>query len=482
MKKKQVVSGLLSAAMVMNVALVDMGPVQAATQTNLALGCSAVASNVEDDNHSAAKAVDGDLNTWWSTKQNKAKDEHIEVSLDGVKTVKQINIHFEREDAKQNIKKFKVEIKNDKEKYETVYESKNERAKNLEVIKLQTAKKAKAVKVTILDADGGTLNWVNVGIREIEVFENEQKDIVSTKDVNHVKSAEMVASSVEKDSNGKPHPSLVETNANDGKENTRWASDYTEVNKQSLTAKFSNPTSVKHVRVRFHKRDVNPGDSNVEQFKLKYKDINGEEKEAKQVSVSKLGDNRGYATEVDIVLENPIVAQELKISDFVANATEYNNISVVEFEAYSNQQSQKPSENTLDGVIAGLQGGTVAKDAKTFTLPTVPQGFTIKINGADFEQIIAKDGKVQHPLTDKLVKVSFEVSDNKGNSKVTGDYDYTVKGLHEKVNGKNAKPVVIPEIQEWYSDSDKKVSTANLTKVVYNDEKLKPIVDEFVKD
>lgn len=47
MKKKQVVSGLLSAAMIMNVALVDMGPVQAATQMNLALNRPTSASSYE---------------------------------------------------------------------------------------------------------------------------------------------------------------------------------------------------------------------------------------------------------------------------------------------------------------------------------------------------------------------------------------------------------------------------------------------------
>ena len=187
------------------------------------------------------------------------------------------------------------------------------------------------------------------------------------------------------------------------------------------------------------------------------------------------------------IFTEPVCMKKIELSGFdvevsVTGDNGYNNISIEELELYSNQQTQAPTENTLDSVIAGLKGGTVEKDAKTFTLPTVPEGFKIKINGADFEQIIAKDGKVQHPLTDKEVKISFEVSDNKGNSKVTGDYDYIVKGLHETVEGKNTKPVVIPEIQEWYSNSDKKVSTEKLTKVVYNDEKLKPIVDEFVKD
>ena len=111
MKKKQVVSGLLSAAMIMNVALVDMGPVQAATQMNLARGCSVVASNVEDANHGAEKAVDGKMDTWWGTAKDKHLNENIEVTLKKPTKVKQVKVFFERTDSESNIKKFKVELK-----------------------------------------------------------------------------------------------------------------------------------------------------------------------------------------------------------------------------------------------------------------------------------------------------------------------------------------------------------------------------------
>lgn len=484
MKKKQVVSGLLSAAMVMNVALVDMGPVQAATQMNLALNKNVTASSYEKpegqtEKTSPQKAVDGNLDTWWGTEQNKAKDENIEVDLGGVQTVKQINVHFERTDAEQNIKKFKVEIKNEQDKYEKVYENSTERAKQLEKITLPQAKKAKAVKVTVLEADGGTLNWVNVGIREIEVY---SQDIEATENKNHMLTAKSVtASSKEVDKFGADK-------LNDGKygRDNRWASQAHTYQNQWVKAELAKPTMIKEMKVKLFSRDVAPSPSNVKGFNLKYTDLNGAEKTVKVNNVKETGKD-GYKTDLVYTFEEPICATKIELKDFEVEVKDssnngYNNISIEEIELYSNQQTQAPTENTLDSVIAGLKGGTVEKDAKTFTLPTVPQGFTIKINGADFEQIIAKDGKVQHPLTDKLVKVSFEVSDSKGNKKVTGDYDYTVKGLHETVEGKNTKPVVIPEIQEWYSNSDKKVSTEKLTKIVYNDDKLKPIVDEFVKD
>ena len=86
MKKKQVVSGLLATVMIANIALVDMGPVQAAENLNLAKGCNVTASSYEVSDQidtSPAKAVDGDMATRWGTAQNKADNEWIEIDLDG---------------------------------------------------------------------------------------------------------------------------------------------------------------------------------------------------------------------------------------------------------------------------------------------------------------------------------------------------------------------------------------------------------------
>lgn len=44
-------------------------------------------------------------------------------------------------------------------------------------------------------------------------------------------------------------------------------------------------------------------------------------------------------------------------------------------------------------------------------MPAVPEGFTVRINGADLEQIIGADGKIVHPLVDKNVKVSYVVTE-----------------------------------------------------------------------
>ena len=87
-------------------------------------------------------------------------------------------------------------------------------------------------------------------------------------------------------------------------------------------------------------------------------------------------------------------------------------------------------------------------------------------------------------MTDKEVQISFNVTETKtGNVKNTGKIlHFTVEGTKDTTKAKNAKPSVIPEIQEWFSESDQKVSVDTLTEVTYSDDSLKAIVDEFVSD
>lgn len=53
------------------------------------------------------------------------------------------------------------------------------------------------MKVTVLSADGGTMNWVNVGINEISVYSAPKETVLDTADTNHMLGATMTASSNE---------------------------------------------------------------------------------------------------------------------------------------------------------------------------------------------------------------------------------------------------------------------------------------------
>lgn len=89
----------------------------------------------------------------------------------------------------------------------------------------------------------------------------------------------------------------------------------------------------------------------------------------------------------------------------------------------------------------------------------MPDGYTVKFNGADYEQLIAADGTVNHPLVDKTVQVAYVVTDTAtGNTKTTSDIPYVVKGTNQQQEGNNAKPTIIPEIAEWHSTSAAKLA------------------------
>lgn len=441
---------------------------------NLAKNKTIQASSYEVEKTSPSKAVDGDVNTRWGTAQNKAANEWIEVDLGKSTSMKQINLLFERSDEEQNILAYNVEVYNGST-YEQVY-AKETKAKQKEIIVLPESVQGSKVKVTILQADGGPLNWVNVGIAEIEVYEKEVVEAEDRVNVNHISNAVMSASSVEDNL-----VRLQADKANDGDKTTRWASDYETPSSQWLKATFQKPTKIQQFNVYFLNRDVAPNDSNVKTFSIRYTDINGVEHYVlKDYANELLGSDKGYKTNVKITLDEPIVATDVQLCEFNANATSYNNISVAEFEAYSNEIEEDMS---LDDVVDSIQGRDVANTMQTLPMPSVPEGFQVKINGADFEQIVANDGAIVHPLTDKTVRISFEVTEIKtGKSKLTVDKDYVIKGVYEPKVNTNTKPVVIPEIAEWYAMDTTQLSITSLQTITYQDPSLEAIVDEFIAD
>ena len=451
MNKKQGVIGLVATVMIANAAFVDVRPVYAVENLNLAKGCTVNASSYEVDSTSPSKAVDGDIKTRWGTAQNKADNEWIEINLGGEKTVRQVNINFERTDDAQNILGYKIELEENGQ-YKEVYR-KTTKAKQNEIIQLDKDHQATKVKVTVLSADGGTINWKNVGINEIEVYSKIVEKADATPNKNHMANATVTASSSEANT-------LSPDKVKDGstEKANRWASDYeTPTTNIWLNTKFAGLTLVKELKIHFFERDVAPMPSNVKSFDIKYKDKDGVEKLAKSFTNTKKGD--GYNNEVVVKFNEPIEAKELKLCNFVAEAASWNNVSIAEMEVYSNEQTAQKA--TLNSVVSSIesQSKTIEASVNTLGMPAVPEGFTVRINGAYLEQIIVADGKIVHPLVDKNVKVSYLVTETStGKEKKTADVDYVVKGMNEQVTGKNAKPTVIPEIQEWHSNSTEKLS------------------------
>lgn len=508
--KKKVVSCLLAAAMVVSSGAVVPGfffmpeKVQAeendtkAEKENLALKGTAAASEAEADSTSAAKAIDGNKGTHWGTSQNKVTNEWIEVTLEKPTKVSEIKVFWERTGAagnhQNNIKQWKVDVKTMSGEYKNVHQKTDEGTYAPSEQTITLAEDAQevvtAVKITVNKADKGPDNfWSNIGLSEIEIY-GEESDIEAAENKNHVNAAGVTAEASTTEAS-----SLPVSNIKDGNNQTRWASDYSEASKQTVTVTFPKVTLVKELDFDLHTRDVAPMPSNVKSFDLVYTDAQGTEHTVKISNAKSTESGKtGYVTDMRHIFETPVYMKSFKMTNFdlqidIEGQNGYNNISILEVRAYSNDQSETPQGQTLDEVVASIKGTKIAKDVNEFTLPNVPDGFTIESNGADFKQIIGEADKetgklpVVHPMTDKEVQISFNVTETKtGNVKNTGDLAFTVEGTKDTTKAKNAKPSVIPEIQEWFSESDQKVSVDTLTEVTYSDDSLKAIVDEFVSD
>ena len=112
---------------------------------------------------------------------------------------------------------------------------------------------------------------------------------------------------------------------------------------------------------------------------------------------------------------------------------------------------------------------------------TVPSGYTVENNGADFEQIVGDDFTVHQPLTDKEVRLALKVTDPNGSTVISGEHTLVIPGLHGESSG-NEKPQVVPEIAEWYSDSTERFYMTASSRILISSDELQYTGEEFQKD
>lgn len=157
---------------------------------------------------------------------------------------------------------------------------------------------------------------------------------------------------------------------------------------------------------------------------------------------------------------------------------EWDNISMHELEVYGGDL-----EKTLDDWLSEIVVDPVTPETKmlSYDLPTAPEGYEIKYNGTDYEQVIDADGTIYRPICDVTVKASFKISSK------TDPSDYAFKEFDVKVPGSmtaagaNAAPVVLPELREWVGGSGS-FAASTAKRVVYGDASLKAMAQDFADD
>lgn len=101
------------------------------------------------------------------------------------------------------------------------------------------------------------------------------------------------------------------------------------------------------------------------------------------------------------------------------------------------------SAQTAQEIANSLTVTAPAPGATQLEIPSVP-GAQIEILGADYEQLISKDGKISPVLSDTPVLVSFKVTKD-GKTAISKDKTVVLHGQKSL----QPKPQIIPEIQQW---------------------------------
>ena len=258
---------------------------------------------------------------------------------------------------------------------------------------------------------------------------------------------------------------------NDGDDATRWAQETTG-SSAWVVYKWNNIPTIKSFSISWERRNANA------------------------FSIQKSSDGKTWsdvwsATEapttntVEVTLDTPVQSQYLRlnITDILSHAADdaegfnWQAVSVYEFKVFG-EAGEPLLQSGIDAVMASITAPAVSDDGTKITMPAAQEGVTVRFC-ADYEQVIGEDGTIYTPLEEKVVKGFYEVSDG-NETKKTQEYTVTVPGQYTDDETANAKPAVIPELQEWHGESGNFVAKSS-SRIVYG-EGLEATAKEFAAD
>ena len=408
-------------------------------EVNYALGAKVSANDKETDDYGPEKAVDGIVNrdapkpqSRWATHTSAQQEEKVlTVDLGESCTFSHLKIEWER----TNIKNFKIEV-SDKanEGYQAVYTKTDDQniSSLTSDIHLETPASGRYVRLTVSAYDKNPGDWQSVSVYEFEVLGE----------------AENLSLTAKATADGSEDNNTSAVKANDGDDTTRWAS-IAEKSPHWLQLTYQKPDTISSVKIHWERK-------NAKNYMLQTSG-NGTEWTTIKEFTSKPED----WTQV-INLDTPVTTQYLRllVKDFDENGAveghdpvSWPTVSVYEFETYRDKlpeasAPQPSAKDTADNLeIPAITGDTLA-------MPAVDDGYTISFIGADFEEILDDDLHIHKPLTDKAVSMNFHVTRESDQTEADSKaYSLTIPGRYTDA-GVNPKPVVVPELAEWYGGTE----------------------------
>lgn len=440
----------LAAAMIFGLAApyqalsVSAAPEDGTDPVNLAIGATATANDHETADYTADKAIDGIVNrdapkpqSRWATNTSASQDPKIlTVQFDEAKTFQSFVIAWER----LNITGYEIQTSDtggsDAAEWTTVYtkEGTDPISDLNENIHLPKPVKAQYVRLYVDGYNRDPGNWQSVSVYEFQVYENEIPDDLLTEE-NYNLEGTAEASNYEPTEGDTQAPAM----AIDGDQTTRWATNKSD-EKIARTLTITLPASqrVQFFRIIWERQ-------NIESYKIEVAESDAAaftEVYAKTEPIT--------ATNEVISLDAPVWAKKIRLTvdGYNGGSNDWPNVSVAEFESYAVEPAQISDDATAEEVADLLGAPSVNEDGTALVFPEVPDGFTVEFL-ADYEQIVGKDGTIYAPLTQTTVTGIYKVTKGDDSAEGAVEHTVTIPGKYEEA-GTNEKPVVIPELAEWY--------------------------------
>lgn len=145
----------------------------------------------------------------------------------------------------------------------------------------------------------------------------------------------------------------------------------------------------------------------------------------------------------------------------------------------------KAAETDLEAFVKEIEEPVIGAGGDIAMPSGLPSGAKIRFC-ADYEQIIGEDGTVYPTLEDKTVKGFYEVyretgEDEAEESAKTAEFTIEVPGENTSAAGANAKPDVIPQLQEWQGKTGS-FEAAATGRIVVGSKELFDVANLFAED
>lgn len=448
-----------------------------AAEGNLALNKNAVADSQEADSVKAKNATDGDTtskSSRWGSAVDASHGEHwIYVDLGKDEKVSSAKVYWEARKAtgfKIQVAKAEDAKDNDSTKWtwKDVYTTTERPKDKTSVINFDTTS-ARYVRLLITgftgnDPYGDAVDWDAVSIYELEVYADKQEE--------------------------PSNPPASGTNLAAGKTVT-VSHDYGKT-AQKLTDGDKDSTTGRWMTEQAPPQWASVDLGSAQQFDRVILTWENATNYAADFSVYVSQDGKSWGDPVKtvtgnkdavstVVFDAPQTARYVKFQ--VTKVVGWNAVSCSELEVW-NGEPPAPEKQPAD-YLNDIKVAEVTADTKTlsYTLPEdVPEGYKIKYNGTDYEQVIDLNGTIYRPISDVTVKASFKIENTKDNT------DYAFKEFDVKVPGSmtakaeaNAAPQVLPELREWVGGEGQFAASA-AKRVVYGQDSLKVMAEDFAAD